>query len=181
MSGRRDLRYDFLQVTDELLDVQCVALAHLLTTAGTPTSPGDALRLVLRLERYVLQKTNPEAADVAAEFRAAATLPRAKAAGMLSRATDWPMDGAGRLLACLSDPEVRVLTPTKGGWVVAGVADRYGRFARRKKAARDRTRNNEIAREAGWAPGEDGIWVHTVTGEVKPSLLHVMTALGVKS
>ena len=155
------MRYDFLQVSDEMLDVRSVALANLLTSEGWAVSAGDALRLILLLERYVVQRANADAKDVLAEFRAASILPKARAHTMLALATATHLDRAGVLLKALADPDVKVLEVIKGGWALRGVAERYGRFARLKKAARDRTRNNERARAAGWATSGDGkTWVH---------------------
>jgi hypothetical protein len=181
MNGRRDLRYDFLQVTDEILDVRAPALARLLSTGGRKVTRGEALALVLDLERYVVRRVNDEAGDVMAEFDAASLLPIDRVDDMVSLACGWPASRAGALVAALADSEVRVLEAFNDGvvscWRVRGIAERYGRFANMKRASRERTRNNDRARAAGWEPGEGKEWVHTKTGGVKPSLRDVIATL----
>jgi hypothetical protein len=177
MNRRRLLKYDFLQVSDELLDERAPALARLLSASGKRVTPGDALRLVARLDRYVLRRVDDLAPDVLAEIRACAVLPTTRAGAMLALATDWPESKAAPLLEALADPEVRVLEPHPEGWQVRGVAERYGRFAAERRASRERTRDNNRARSAGWRPGEGHTWTHCVTGEVLGSLKEVIARL----
>jgi hypothetical protein len=175
--GRSRVRYDFLQVTDEMMDERAPALARLLTAAGRKTLPGEALRLILRLERYVVRRVSDDAADVVAEMHACALLPRVRAAHMLALATDWPESKAEWLIEALADQEVRVLEVVPEGWRVRGIAERYARFANERKASRLRTRDNARARAAGWEPGDGKTWQHSETGEVLPSLRDVVVRL----
>lgn len=180
MNGRRDLRYDFLQVTDEMLDVRAPALARLLSAGGRKVSRADAVVMVLDLERYVVRRVNDEADDIGMEFHACAWLPDDRASAMVSAACNWPLAKSTLLLKALADPEVRVLDwysdGMVAGWRVRGIPERYGRFANQKRASRERTRNNDRARAAGWEPGEGRTWVGP-RGMVLPSLKDVIACL----
>jgi hypothetical protein len=171
------VKYDFLQVTDEMMDERAPALARLLTAAGRKTLPGEALRIILRLERYVVRRVSDDAADVVAEMHACALLPRERAAHMLSLATDWPESKAEWLIESLADQEVRVLEVVPQGWRVRGIAERYARFANERKASRLRTRDNSRARAAGWEPHDGKSWMHAGTGEVLPTLRDVISRI----
>jgi hypothetical protein len=164
-----------------MLDVRAPALARLLSVGGRKVGRGEALALVLDLERYVVRRVDDEAADVMKEFDACALLPEERAASMVSLACGWPLAKAQTVVDALADADVRVLewvqTKHFSGWRVRGIAERYGRFANMKRASRERTRNNDRARAAGWEPGEGKEWVHTKTGEVKPSLRDVIATL----
>lgn len=177
------MRYDFLQVTDEMLDVRAPALARLLSAGGRKVSRADAVVMVLELERYVVRRVNDEAEDIAGEFRACALLPDERAGAMVSGACGWSLAKSRLLLEALSDPEVRVLewvsTDHFAGWLVRGIPERYGRFANQKRASRERTRNNDRARAAGWEPGEGKTWVGP-RGKVLPSLRDVIALLEAK-
>jgi len=177
MGRPRTVKYEYLQVTDELLDERAPALARMLSAAGKKTTQGDALRLILRLDRYVVRRVNDEAQDVVAEIRACAFLHRERIAHMLALALDWPESKANWLIESLADQEVRVLEPVPDGWLVRGVAERYGRFITERKTSRARTRDNSRARSAGWEPGDGKTWVYRATGEVLPSLRDVVARL----
>lgn len=177
MGGRRIVKYDFLQVTDEMLDERAPALARLLSSGGRRVSEGDALRMILRLERHVMRKVDDNAPDVVAEMRARSVLPVERARPILAQATGWPEAKAGLLLDALADEEVHVLDAVPEGWQVRGLAERYGRFANERKASRERTRDNARARAAGWEPGDGRGWVHRGTGEILPSLRDVIMRL----
>lgn len=177
MNGRRELRYDFLQVTDEALDVRAPALARLLSPSGRKVSRADALLMLVELDRYVVRRVDDESDDIMGAFRVAAFLPEDRAEAILSAACLWPLARAGALVAALVDVEVRAMEPTEGGWLVRGIPERYGRFASQKRMSRERTRNNDRARAAGWEPGEGKTWMHARTGVVKDSLRDVVADL----
>jgi len=174
---RNPVLYDFLKVTDEVLDVRAPQLARLLSASGRKVSPGDALALILQLERYVVRRVNDEAPDLEAEFRACAFLPHARTADTLSVAVGWPLSRAEALGAAFADPDVAVLEAAEGGWRVRGVVERYARFALERRSSRNRTRDNARARAAGWLPGDGGSWAHAETGEVAKSLKDVISRL----
>jgi hypothetical protein len=156
--------YDFLKVSDELIDVRAPQLARLLSAAGKKTTPGDALLLIIRLERYVVRRVNDAAGDLSAEFEAAVFLAADRAETTVSVALEWPLSKAVALIEALADPDVAVLSPVDGGgWVVRGVLERYYRFANERRASRQRTRDNARARAAGWEPGDGKTWVHKAT------------------
>lgn len=171
------MRYDFLQVTDEQLDEHAPALADLLTAGGSRTTPGEALSIILRLERSVIRRVPESSKDFRSALAACALLPVDRAAAMLERATGWSSKKATLLLDALSNPEVNVLEPVEGGWRVRDMAERYGRFMKLKKDARARSQHNYRAREAGWEPGDGKEWRHTATGDIQPSLAAVISLL----
>lgn len=175
--GRKRVKYNFLQVTDEMIDERAPALARLLTAAGRKTLPGEALRLIIRLDRYVVRRVDDDAPDVVADMEACALLPRERAAHMLALATDWPESKAEWLIESLADREVRVLDVVPEGWRVRGIVERYGSFVNERKASRHRTRHNSRARAAGWEPGDGKTWHNTETGEVLPGLRDVIARL----
>lgn len=177
MNGRRELRYDFLQVTDETLDVRAPALARLLSATGRKVTRAEAVLMLVELDRYVVRRVEDEADDLMEAFRAAAFLPTGRAEAILSAACRWPLAKASKLVAALADPEVRAMEAAPNGWLVRAIPERYGRFANQKRMSRERTRNNDRARAAGWEPGEGKTWVHTHTGEVKGSLREVIAGL----
>jgi hypothetical protein len=156
--------YDFLKVSDELIDVRSPQLARILSANGRKTSAGDALLLILRLERYVVRRVSDTADDLAAEFEAAVFLAPDRAETAVSVALEWPLSKTRTLIEALADPDVAVLSPMPGGgWVVRGVTERYQRFANERRASRQRTRDNARARAAGWEPGDGKTWVHKAT------------------
>lgn len=171
------MRYDFLQVTDETLDVRAPALARLLSAGGRKVTRPEALLMLVELDRYVVRRVDDEADDLMEAFRAAAFIPEERAAAVLSAACLWPLAKAGALISALPDPEVRALEDVPGGWRVRGIPERYGRFANMKRTSRERTRNNDRARAAGWEPGEGKTWVHGRTGVIKDSLRDVIAEL----
>lgn len=175
--------YDFLKVSDELIDVRAPQLARLLSAAGRKTSTGDALLLILRLERYVVRRVSDTADDLSAEFEAAVYLAPERAETAVSVALEWPLSKAGALIAALADPDVAVLSPVPSvggvprGWVVRGVTERYHRFANERRASRQRTRDNARARAAGWEPGDGKTWVHRATKTTAQTLADALAAI----
>lgn len=177
MRGRPTVKYDFLQVTDEMLDQRASALARLLTASGRRTSPGDALWMILRLERHVLRHVNEEAPDAAAEIAARSVLARDRAAHILAEVSGLPLSKWEALVDALCDEDVGVLEECPGGWRVRNIPERYARFANERRAARHRARDTSRAKAAGWESGEGRTWVNRHTGEVLPSLREVMEVL----
>lgn len=178
MTGRRIVKYDFLQVSDEMLDERSTALGRLLAVAQRRGAPAlEPLKLLVRLDRYVLRRVSDEPHDVTAEMEAQAFFPKERAAQMLAQACDWPVERWRTLVDALCDPEVQAMEPCPGGWRVRNIPERYARFANERKAARHRARDNTRARAAGWEPGEGKSWVNRHTGEVLSSLRDVMSRL----
>lgn len=168
--ARPRLIYDFLKVTDEWFDVRAPALARLLSVQGRKVSVGDALALLLRLDRHVLRSVDDDSAELEVEFERCGFFPAGRAQETLTSAAQWPAAKGLGLIGALTDAEVRYLEPTDGGWRVRGLWERYGRFALERRASRVRTRDNARARAAGWAPGDGKTWVHRATGQVADTL-----------
>lgn len=159
----RALLYKFLQVSDELMDSRSKALAKVLSAGGRRITQGDALHLILRLERYVVREADDETTDIKAELLKSSTFPADRILAALELATDWPEGKAGMLLDALSDPTVKVLEAVEGGWRVRGLADRYAGFAVERKASRGRATASRLAKKHGYRPQDDGSWVHPLT------------------
>lgn len=155
--------YKFLQVSDELIDSRSKALAKVLSAGGRRFSHGDALHLLIKLERYVVREADDETNDVKAEILRCSTFPADRVLAALELATDWPEGKAHVLLDALSDPTVKVLEAVEGGWRVRGLADRYAGFAVERKASRGRATASRLAKKHGYRPQEDGSWVHPLT------------------
>lgn len=179
MIGRRIVKYDFLQVSDEMLDERSTALGRLLVADGRRGLPPDLepLKLLVRLDRYVLRRCSDEPGNVMAEMEAQAFFPADRAAQMLAQACGWPVQKSSGLLTALCDPEVQAMEECPGGWRVRNIPERYARFANERKAARHRARDNTRARAAGWEPGDGKAWVNRHTGETLASLREVMVRL----
>lgn len=178
MTGRRIVKYDFLQVSDEMLDERSTALGRLLSVGWRRGSPDlEPLKVLVRLDRYVLRRVSDEVADVTAEMEAQAFFPSERAPQMIAQACGWPVAKWRVLVEALCDPEVQAMEEVTGGWRVRNIPERYARFANERKAARHRARDNTRARAAGWEPGDGKTWVNRHTGDVLGSLREVMTQL----
>lgn len=175
--------YDFLQVDDLLLDSRSRSLARLLTAAGKRTSQGDALILVLRLIRYVVRNARETAPDLKAELRRAALLDDAGSMeALLDAAEGWPAAKMRAVRDALAAPTVGVLEALPdGAWRVVGVAERYGRFAEKRRDSRGRAEASRLARERGWKSSDGGGWHNTQTGETVESWRELMVRLGDES
>jgi hypothetical protein len=170
--------YDFLKVSDELIDVRAPQLARILSSRGRKITTGDALLLILRLERYVVRRVSDDADVLAAEFETAGFLAHDRAESTVSVALEWPLSKAHVLIEALADPDVAVLSPAKdGGWMLRGLKDRYLRFANERRASRQRTKDNARARAAGWEPGDGKTWVHRATKTTASTLSDAIAAI----
>lgn len=171
--------YKFLQVSDELLDSRSKALAKALTRCtGRKHSQGDALHLILRLERYVVREANESAKDIRGELLRSSTFPAGVVLARLELATDWPEDKAQALLDALSDPTVQVLEAVDDGWRVRGLADRYAGFVVQRNESRGRAAASRLAKKHGYQPDGDGKWKHALSGETIESWEDVLAKLG---
>lgn len=84
--ARPRLIYDFLKVTDEWFDVRAPALARLLSVQGRKVSAGDALALLLRLDRHVLRSVDDDSAELEVEFERCGFFPAGRAQETLTSA-----------------------------------------------------------------------------------------------
>lgn len=158
--------YDFLQVTDEMMDARSRSLSRLLSVGPRKVSHGDALLLMLALDRYFVQRAKDTAPDLKAELRRVATVPADRINDVLSVVSGWPDKHLPALLDALSDPTVGALEAVDDGWQASGLAERYARFAERRRDSRGRATASRMAKERGWKPAEGGGWTHPGTGEV---------------
>jgi hypothetical protein len=165
MTGRHSLLYDFLKVTDDVLDRRSRALARLLTAKGRKTSQGDALMLIIRLERYVVQHARDEAPDIKAELERASCLNDDTLTQALLDASEWPLTRLEDVREALAAPSVDVLEKCPGGWRVVGVAERYAGFATKRRESRGRATASRLAKEHGWKAVEGGGWTNPTTSE----------------
>lgn len=175
--ARPRVLYDFLKVTDEWLDVRAPALGRLLSGHGRRVSAGDALAILVRLDRHVVRSLDDNADNLRSEFERCGFLPSSRINENLADAALWPINKATALLESLTDPEVRYLEPTEGGWRVRGLWERYGKFAMDRRSSRARTRDNARARSEGWEAQEtpDGkLWIHKTSGAKARTLREVL-------
>lgn len=180
MTGRRQLLYDFLKVTDDVMDRRSRALARLLTAKGRKTTHGDALMLILRLERYVVQHARDEASDIKAELERASCLDEETLTQALLDASEWPLKGIGDVRDALASSSVDVLEPCQGGWRVVGVAERYAGFATKRRESRGRATASRLAKEHGWKAAEGGGWMNPADGQAVDSWRDLLALLEAK-
>ena len=173
--------YDFLKVSDDMLDARSRSLARLLTAKGRKTSPGDALLLMLRLDRYIVQQARDTAPDLRAELVAASTIPDASLTHVLSVACEWPERFMEELTETLQDRSVGVLEwAADGSWRVLGVAERYASFAEKRRDSRGRAAASRLAKEHGWV-ADGGGWVRPGTEQRAAGWRDLLTLLEAKS
>lgn len=161
------MRYEWLQVPNDMLRVRAQTLATLLTqSTGRKVSRGDALTLVLDLWDWVVSQVNEDATDKAAEFERCARLPKAKADILLPMALGWPIKHVGSLLVALTDSHVRVMAD-EGDFVrVMEVEERYSRLAKKQGDSRGRARASYLAKDHGWVSNGKNEYASESTGEV---------------
>jgi len=161
------VRFDWLQVPDEMVRTRSLTLAQLLTAAtGKRVSHGDALLLVCNLWTWVVSQVKEDAENLAAEFERCSVLSRLKAEALLPTALGWPGRHAGILIDALLDTHVQVLGAEGDSVRVVDIRERYARLAKKQSESKGRARASTVARENGWEPGPKHTWVNSSTGEV---------------
>jgi hypothetical protein len=175
------VRFDWLQVPDDMLRVRSVTLAQLLTEAvGKRVSHGDALLVVLKTWLWVVSQVREDESDLSAEFARCSVLPRVKAEKVLPGAVDWAPKHGEALVSALLDPHVRVLTEDGDAVRVVDVEQRYTRLAKKQSESRGRARASQLAREHGWKVAEGGGWMNPANGETVDSWRDLLTRLEAK-
>lgn len=149
--GREQVRFEWMQVPDEMRRVRSLTLAQLLTAAtGRKVPQGEAFLLVCNLWAWVIDQVREEVEDLGAEFRRVSVLPKAKADAIWPAALGWPARHMAALLEALADPHVQVLADEGDTVRVLDVQERYTRLAKKQGDARGRARASYYAKENGW-------------------------------
>lgn len=163
---RQRVRFDWLQVPDEMVRTRSLTLSQLLSAAtGKRVSHGDALLLVCNLWTWVVSQVREDAVDLAGEFERCSVLPRLKAEALLPTALGWPGRHASVLIDALLDTHVRVLSAEGDCVRVVDIRERYARLAKKQNESKGRAKASVLAREHGWEPGPKSTWVNSTTGE----------------
>ena len=157
--------YEYLQVTDTMMDARSRTLARLLSLGTRKVSRGDALLLMLEIDRHFMQLARDTVPDLRAELQRVSLIPTDKVNDTLSVITEWPDRQIPGLLNALSDPSVGVLEPVDDGWQVAGLVERYAGFVEKRRDSRGRAKTSRMAKSRGWKPAEGGGWYNVATGE----------------
>ena len=167
--GRKQVRFEWMQVPDEMRRVRSLTLAQLLTAAtGRKVGRAEAFTLVCDLWAWVVDQVREESEDISAEFKRVSVLPKAKADVVLPAALGWPARQMPALLAALADPHVQVIEDCGDTVRVLDVEERYTRLAKKQGDARGRARAAYYAKENGWKH-EAGRGYVSPTGEVVES------------
>lgn len=178
------MRFDWLQVPDDMLRVRSVTLAQLLSeAAGKKVSHGDALLVVLKTWLWVVSQVQEDESNLSGEFARCSVLPRLKAEKVLPGAVDWPAKHGAGLVDALLDPHVRVLVhePLMDSVRVVDVEQRYARLAKKQSESRGRAKASQLAREHGWRVADGGGWVKPETNETAKDWRELLALLGGKS
>lgn len=164
------MRYDWLQVPNDMLRARAITLSALLTEAtGRKVTRADALTLVLDLWDWVVSQVNESAEDRAAEFHRCTRLPKAKADLLLPGVLAWPAKHVAALLTALCDPHVHVMED-EGDYVrVTEIEKRYAQLAKNQADSRLRARLSYLTKRYGWKHVKGTGYVHETTGEVVTS------------
>lgn len=172
------MRYEWLQVPNDMLRVRARTLANLLTAAtGRKVSRGDALTLVLDLWDWVVSQVNEDAEDLDAEFERCAVLPYERAEALLPEALGWPDKHAMPLMQALCDKHVGVMAVEGERLRVLGIRERYSRLAKQQGDSRGRARAAYLAKANGWTH-KPGVGYVSPTGEVAESWRDLLERLG---
>lgn len=172
------MRFDWLQVPDDMLRVRSVTLAQLLTEAtGKRVSHGDALLVVLKTWLWVVSQVREDESNLSGEFARCSVLPRLKAEKVLPGAVDWPHKHGAALVAALLDPHVRVLVAEGDAVRVVDVEQRYSRLAKKQSDSRGRAKASQLAREHGWKVAEGGGWMNPANGDTVDSWRELLALL----
>lgn len=166
IDGRPKVRFEWMQVPDEMRRVRSLTLAQLLTAAtGRKVSQGDALLLVCNLWAWVIDQVREDSEDLGAEFQRVSVLPTAKADVLWPTALNWPARQMPALITALSDRHVQVVAEDGDMVRVLDVEERYMRLAKKQGDSRGRARAAYHAKEHGWKH-EAGKGYVSPTGEV---------------
>lgn len=172
------MRYEWLQVPNDMLRVRARTLANLLTAStGRKVSRGDALTLALDLWDWVVSQVNEDAEDLGAEFERCSVLPVYKADALLPEALGWPTKHAPALMGALCDEHVRVMAEEGENLRILDVRERYSRLAKQQGDSRGRARASYLAKEHGWTH-KPGVGYVSPTGEVAESWRELLERLG---
>lgn len=176
------MRFDWLQVPDDMLRVRSVTLAQLLSeAAGKRVSHGDALLVVLKTWLWVVSQVREDEPNLSGEFERCSVLPRLKAEKVLPGAVDWAPKHGTSLVDALLDPHVRVLVAEGDAVRVVDVEQRYARLAKKQSESRGRAKASQLAREHGWRVAEGGGWMNPVNGDTVDGWRDLLTLLEAKS
>lgn len=172
------MRYEWLQIPNDMLRVRARTLANLLTAStGRKVSRGDALALVLDLWDWAVSQVDEDADDLAAEFDRCTTLASMKAISLLPEALGWPPKHARALITAFCDDHVRVLEAEAGCVRILEIRERYLRLAQQQGDSHGRAIASKRAKEHGWTH-RAGVGYVSPKGEVVASWRELLERLG---
>lgn len=172
------MRYEWLQIPNDMLRVRARTLANLLTASTSRrVSRGDALALVLDLWDWAVSQVDEDADDLAAEFDRCTLIDAHKAASLLPEALGWPQKHARALIVAFCDDHVRVMGDEGDAVRILEIRERYLRLAQQQGDSRGRAIASKRAKEHGWTH-KPGVGYVSPTGEVAESWRELLARLG---